>query len=76
MVLVLREIEQLDYAAIASILAINMGTVRSRLHRARARFRELLTSFLVAACERPNLPPVFDQRPIQPFRRRVDFSPP
>jgi RNA polymerase sigma-70 factor (ECF subfamily) len=43
-VLVLREMDQLDYAAIASILAINLGTVRSRLHRARSRLRELLSA--------------------------------
>ena len=43
-VLVLRELEQLDYAEIASILGINVGTVRSRLHRARMALRELLAA--------------------------------
>jgi len=39
-VLVLRELEGLDYAEIAGELAVPVGTVRSRLHAARARFRE------------------------------------
>lgn len=39
--LVLREIEELDYAEIAEILEIPVGTVRSRLHSARERFRAL-----------------------------------
>jgi RNA polymerase sigma-70 factor (ECF subfamily) len=43
-ILVLREIEGCDYDAIAQILDINIGTVRSRLHRARAHLREKLTS--------------------------------
>ena len=34
-VLVLREIDGFDYATIASLLGIRVGTVRSRLHRAR-----------------------------------------
>lgn len=41
-ILVLREVEQLDYAAIAEILDIQLGTVRSRLHRARMQLRALL----------------------------------
>lgn len=39
--LVLREIEELDYSEIADILQIPVGTVRSRLHSARERFRVL-----------------------------------
>ena len=39
--LVLREIEELDYSEIAEILEIPVGTVRSRLHSARERFRAL-----------------------------------
>lgn len=41
-VLVLRELEGLEYAQIARIAAIPVGTVMSRLSRARARMRELL----------------------------------
>jgi len=39
--LVLREIEGLDYGEIAQTLQIPVGTVRSRLHSARAQFRDL-----------------------------------
>ena len=45
-VLVLREIEQLDYGSIANILGINVGTVRSRLHRARTQMRRFLRGSL------------------------------
>lgn len=41
-ILVLREMEELDYDAIAEILDLPVGTVRSRLHRARIRLRDLL----------------------------------
>ena len=39
-VIVLREIEGLDYHEIGVILEIPPGTVRSRLHRARMALRE------------------------------------
>jgi RNA polymerase sigma-70 factor (ECF subfamily) len=38
-ILMLREFEQLDYNTIAEILNLQLGTVRSRLHRARSRLR-------------------------------------
>ena len=41
-VLVLREIEGFDYATIGHVLDISIGTVRSRLHRARALMRDQL----------------------------------
>ena len=41
-VLVLREIEELPYAAIAEIVQTPIGTVMSRLSRARAEFRAIL----------------------------------
>jgi RNA polymerase sigma-70 factor (ECF subfamily) len=41
-VLVLREVEDFDYETIARVLNISVGTVRSRLHRARALLREQL----------------------------------
>lgn len=42
MVLVMRDVEGFDYQTIARILDISVGTVRSRLHRARSNMRELL----------------------------------
>lgn len=44
--LVLREMEGLDYDEIAATLGIPVGTVRSRLHAARAQFRALWTAAL------------------------------
>lgn len=41
-ILVLREIERFDYATIAEVLCLNVGTVRSRLHRARTQMRKVL----------------------------------
>jgi RNA polymerase sigma-70 factor (ECF subfamily) len=41
-VLVLSVWEELEYTAIADVLGVETGTVRSRLHRARAHLRELL----------------------------------
>jgi RNA polymerase sigma-70 factor (ECF subfamily) len=41
-VIVLRDLEGLDYHEIAGILEIPAGTVRSRLHRARTALREFL----------------------------------
>ena len=46
-VLVLREIDGYCYEAIAEILEVPIGTVRSRLHRARLQLREELKSVLL-----------------------------
>ncbi len=45
-VLVLREMEDRPYEEIAEILDLPIGTVRSRLHRARSQMREELESLL------------------------------
>lgn len=39
--LVLREIEQLSYEEVAEVMHVPIGTVRSRLHTAREKFRKL-----------------------------------
>ncbi len=43
-VLVLRHLDGLDEAAMADVLGVAPGTVKSRLHRARAAFRERWTA--------------------------------
>ncbi len=43
-VVVLRDIEGLSYADIAEIMAIETGTVKSRLSRARFNLKEILES--------------------------------
>ncbi len=42
MAIILREMEGLGYESIAEILGISVGTVRSRLHRARSLMRDHL----------------------------------
>ena len=39
--LVLREMEQLSYEEVSEVMHVPIGTVRSRLHTARERFRKL-----------------------------------
>jgi RNA polymerase sigma-70 factor (ECF subfamily) len=41
-VIVLRDIEGMNYAQMADILEINLGTVKSRLSRARSHLRQIL----------------------------------
>jgi len=47
-ILVLREMEGCDYETIAEILDMPIGTVRSRLHRARLQLREQLKEMLLS----------------------------
>ena len=45
-ILVLREMDGCCYETIAEMLELPIGTVRSRIHRARAQLRELLRGML------------------------------
>ncbi len=45
-VVVLRDIEGMDYATMAEMLGIELGTVKSRLNRARNNLREILEEML------------------------------
>ena len=48
-ILILREFEGFDYQGIADVLDIKVGTVRSRLSRARQQLRDELRAFLRSA---------------------------
>ena len=43
-IIVLRDLQGVDYAEIATMLGIPIGTVRSRLHRARIELREIMNA--------------------------------
>lgn len=45
-VLVLRDIEGMSYSQIAQVLELEPGTVRSRISRARGRFRDILETVI------------------------------
>ena len=42
-VLVLRDVEGLEYEQIAEMMDLNIGTVKSRLHRARMTLKDKLS---------------------------------
>lgn len=52
-ILVLREMEGCDYETIAQMLDLPVGTVRSRLHRARLQLRDELESVLQSELSEP-----------------------
>lgn len=49
MVFILREYEGLEYSAIAEVVGVSEGTVKSRLHRAKEALRHRLQPFLDTA---------------------------
>ena len=46
LIVVLRDMEDMDYAAIAAVLDLPLGTVKSRLHRARSLLKEHLSDLV------------------------------
>jgi len=46
LVLVLRDVEGQSYEDIATITGLNLGTVKSRLHRGRLRLKEVLSPYI------------------------------
>lgn len=59
-VLVLHDLHDLDYAAVAASLDIPLGTVKSRIHRARAEMASLL-GYLKAGEPEPSPDPLRDR---------------
>jgi len=45
-VIVLRDIEGMNYAQIAAVLGVELGTVKSRISRARSNLREIMEAIL------------------------------
>jgi RNA polymerase sigma-70 factor (ECF subfamily) len=45
-IIVLRDIEGMNYAEIAQVFGVELGTVKSRLSRARANLRDILEAML------------------------------
>ena len=45
-IIILRDIEGMNYAAIADVLDINLGTVKSRISRGRNNLREILETLI------------------------------
>ncbi|MEM9411580.1 MAG: sigma-70 family RNA polymerase sigma factor [Planctomycetota bacterium] len=41
-ILILREMDEMDYSAISGVLNLPVGTVRSRIHRARMQLKEII----------------------------------
>ncbi len=46
LVIILRDIEEMDYEQVADVMNVPVGTVKSRLHRARAMLRDRLRGLL------------------------------
>ena len=46
LVVVLRDVEEMDYANIADVIGVPVGTVKSRLHRARCALKDKLADLV------------------------------
>ena len=61
-VLLLKDIEGLKYEDIAELLGVPIGTIRSRLHRARLELRDLLVPFEERGTDEQEVPDVLNAR--------------
>jgi RNA polymerase sigma-70 factor (ECF subfamily) len=75
-ILVLREMEGCDYETIAAMLDLPVGTVRSRLHRARLQLRDQLQEMLRNEIDEPLTPNHAVPRPAEDAVSRASPSPP
>lgn len=55
-VLLMKDIEGMKYEDIAEVLRVPIGTIRSRLHRARLELRDLLVPFEDRGTDEQNVP--------------------
>ena len=55
-ILVLREMDEMGYDDISKVLGVPVGTVRSRLHRARSQLRDELTGYFQDDKTKPTTP--------------------
>jgi RNA polymerase sigma-70 factor (ECF subfamily) len=46
LIVILRDMEDMDYARMSEVLSVPVGTVKSRLHRARAALRDKLADLI------------------------------
>lgn len=74
-IIVLREFEELSYQEIASVLGCPMGTVMSRLRRARSKLRILLSGHLgSSAALVDNKSQIKQRRRYEPSHHRYDLK--
>ncbi len=67
-IIVMRDLQGIDYAEIATLLDIPVGTVRSRLHRARIELRDIMNAMGMGLTERDPSSPKKDPDPIASHR--------
>jgi RNA polymerase sigma-70 factor, ECF subfamily len=63
-VLLLKDIEGMKYEEIAAVLGVPIGTIRSRLHRARLELRDLLVPLEERGTDEQEVPEILKQRDV------------
>ncbi len=65
-IIALRDLQGMDYAEIASLLEIPVGTVRSRLHRARIELRDIMNAMGIGLFDTDPTHPTDPNHPTRP----------